>query len=139
MSRFLRMIATLLVTLTSLGSGAEQLAQTAVKRPPLRERLTFGLQARLDSEVAFIDAVVDTVNRGELPESLVDRTFFWARKRGAEQTGLRRHRRPIIYFRPALLAQTNKLDIEIAADPQSAQQAPQLFGIELDSTISLRP
>jgi hypothetical protein len=116
MSRFLRACVILLMGLLSLRSGAEQLAQTAVKRPPLRERLTFGLQARLDFEVAFIDAVVDTVNRGELPESLVDRTFFWARKRGGEQPGLSRHRRPIIYFRPALLAQATKLDIEIMPD-----------------------
>src|SRR5215218_5732796 len=49
----------------------------------LRDRLVIGLEARLKSEVAFVDAVVSEVQAGHLPQRLVDQTFFWARQRAA--------------------------------------------------------
>lgn len=84
----------------------------------LEERLTFGLQARRPQEIDFVEAVVDTVERGRLPLKLVDRTFFWARERAPKQGG-KFVRRPIIYFQPALLAQAGQLGITIRKDGES--------------------
>ncbi|MEM6331199.1 MAG: hypothetical protein AAF790_13245 [Planctomycetota bacterium] len=91
-------------------------AQTGVQQPTLKERLLFGLQARRPSEKRFIDAVVDTVERGELPLRLVDRTFFWARSRTPKRP-TRRSRRAIIYFQPALTIQAQRLRINIRPNP----------------------
>lgn len=90
-------------------------AQQGGKEPTYRERLVFGLQARRPSEVEFVDAVVDTVERGQLPRKLVDRTYFWARERSPVRNGRKAHR-PIIYFQPALTKQAEKLGITIARD-----------------------
>lgn len=82
----------------------------------LRDRLITGLQARLDSEVALIDDVVDQVAEGKLPQRLVDETFFWARARAAVRTKywrLRRPRRPIIYFQPAIIARAHLVGVEL--------------------------
>lgn len=106
-------------------SGAITAGQTAsrggVRTPTLEERLTLGLRARRPSEKAFIEAVVDTVNRGKLPLRLVDRTFFWARGRAPKQGG-KYYRRPIIYFQPALRIQADRLRIKIRknAPPQQS-------------------
>jgi len=75
----------------------------------LRDRLITGLQARLKSELAFIDTVVAAVQGGALPQRLVDETFFWARERARMPRRLGRQRRPIIYFRPALIARINRI------------------------------
>lgn len=80
--------------------------------PTLEQRLKLGLQARRPSENDFIDAVVATVHRGELPQKLVDRTYFWARERSVKNGG-RKHHRPIIYFQPALARQAEKLGVDI--------------------------
>ena len=89
----------------------------------LKQRLTFGLQARRPSEKQFIDAVVDTVERGRLPVRLVDRTFFWARERAPKQAG-KFARRPIIYFQPALTIQATRLRIDIRQDAPVTPAAP---------------
>src|SRR5215470_13986151 len=47
----------------------------------VRQRLIVGLQARLQSEVQFIDDVLFQVQMGHIPQSMVDDTFFWARQR----------------------------------------------------------
>ncbi|MEN0110052.1 MAG: hypothetical protein AAF805_04965 [Planctomycetota bacterium] len=88
-------------------------AQTS-QEPTLRDRLVAGLQVRRPSEFAFIDSVVDTVDRGELPERLVDRFFFWSRNRVYRSS---RVRRAIIYFQPGLERQARRLGIAIAANP----------------------
>jgi hypothetical protein len=76
----------------------------------LRDRLVVGLQARLKSEVAFVDRVVLRVQAGQLPRRLVDETFFWARDRA--RTGRNgRTRRPIIFFQPAMIARANRLKV----------------------------
>jgi hypothetical protein len=78
----------------------------------LRDRLVVGLQARLKSEVAFVEVVVARVRTGHLPQRMVDETFFWARQRAADRrTG--RPRRPIIFFQPAMQARANRLPVEL--------------------------
>jgi hypothetical protein len=78
----------------------------------LRDRLVVGLQARLKSEVAFVDVVVQRVQSGQLPQRQVDETFFWARQRAAIlRNG--RTRRPIIYFEPAMRARADRLHIQL--------------------------
>lgn len=91
-------------------------AQTFDKREPtLRERLTLGLNARRPAELEYIDAVVDTVNRGELPEKIVDRMFFWARSRSPKGD---QSRRPIIYFQAGLTRVAEKMHVTIESDPE---------------------
>jgi len=114
-------IAAALVTLATAGTLPAQkdsvervtLTPGKVQRPiSLRDRLVVGLQARLKSEVAFVDLVVARVQTGDLPQRVVDETFFWARARGA---ALRRGRtrRPIIYFKPAMEARAKRLGVEL--------------------------
>jgi hypothetical protein len=83
------------------------------RRPiSLRDRLVTGLKARLKSEVAFIDQVVLRVHAGQLPQRMVDQTFFWARDRASvARNG--RSQRPIIYFQPAMAARAKRLKIEL--------------------------
>lgn len=77
-----------------------------------REVLTFGLKAKLPSELAFIDSVVVAVEEGKLPPRLVDRTYFWARARSGNSL-YGRPNRPIVYFIPALEAQLKRLHIDV--------------------------
>jgi hypothetical protein len=78
----------------------------------LRDRLVVGLQARLKSEVAFVDAVVTNVINGHIPQQKVDETFFWARQRVALARDGRDHR-PIIYFMPAMRARAKLLNVTL--------------------------
>ena len=78
----------------------------------LRDRLVVGLQARLKSEVAFVEHVVAQVHLGNLPQRVVDETFFWARNR-ASTLRHGRTRRPIIYFQPAMMARAKRLGVEL--------------------------
>lgn len=112
---------TLLLGLALLMGSTTAWGQTNQRREPtLRQRLVAGLQVRRPSEFAFIDAVVDTVDRGDLPERLVDRFFFWARNRSSGKSIYsKRIRRPIIDFQAGLTVQANKLKIAIEADPSS--------------------
>jgi hypothetical protein len=77
-----------------------------------RDRLVVGLQARLKSEVAFVDAVVANVENGHLPQQQVDQTFFWARAKATNARDGRVHR-PIIYFQPAMKARADKLHVAL--------------------------
>jgi hypothetical protein len=115
------MIAAALSALSAAGTLAAQkdtveritLAPAKVQRPiSLRDRLVVGLQARLKSEVAFVELVVARVQTGDLPQRVVDETFFWARARGATlRNG--RTRRPIIYFKPAMAARAKRLGVQL--------------------------
>ncbi len=78
----------------------------------LKEQLTLGLKAVTPSDKAFIDKVVIKVEQGKLPRSLVDSTFLWARER-ADAKSYARSLRPMVYFRPGLIARTNKLGIDL--------------------------
>lgn len=76
----------------------------------LRDRLVVGLQARLDSEIAFVEVVVLQVRLGKLPQRIVDQTFFWARDRASiSRNG--NSRRPIIFFQPAMRARAERLRV----------------------------
>jgi hypothetical protein len=78
----------------------------------LRDRLVVGLQARLKSEVAFVELVAAKVRTGKLPQHVVDETFFWARDRASiSRNG--NSRRPIIFFRPAMTARAKRLRVEL--------------------------
>ena len=77
-----------------------------------RDRLVVGLEARLKSEVAFVDAVIVEVQAGHIPERLVDETFFWARQRAAI-VRYGRTNRPIIYFMPAMRARAKLLNVSL--------------------------
>lgn len=72
--------------------------------PTLKQQLKAGLLARTDAEQTFVDEVVARVDAGELPISLVQSTFLWAR----------RHRPyPMQYFERALRVRAAELGIEI--------------------------
>jgi hypothetical protein len=76
----------------------------APSRPvSLRDRLIVGLKALRPVEVAYVENVVTKVQIGQLPQRLVDETFFWARER-ADNGPRGQQRRPIIYFQPAMTA-----------------------------------
>ena len=107
----------LVLVLAMLTSTTPANSQTGASAPTLREKLVFGLQVRRPSEFEFIDAVVDTVERGELPRKLVERYFFFARTRPQRRS---RARRPIIDFQFALKAAAEQLRIEIKRSPSSA-------------------
>jgi hypothetical protein len=118
--------ATILIALGILGlkyvgdvkvnaAEVEQITVTPSKanRPiSFRDRLVVGLQARLKSEVAFVDLVVARVLAGQIPQRVVDETFFWARQR-ASVNRAGRNRRPIIYFIPAMRARADRLRVEL--------------------------
>ena len=110
--------ALLMALVATLGSPPLT-AQTNEKREPtLQERLTLGLQARRPSELEFVEAVVDTVERGTLPEKVVNRMFFWARNRtkGSGQ-------RPIIYFQAGLIRVADQMKVTIKRDPVTVEPA----------------
>ena len=76
----------------------------------LHDRLVVGLEARIPSEIDYVERVVAAVNRGKLPLRLVNETFFWARQRASiPRNG--RLRRAIIYFEPAMNARANRAGI----------------------------
>jgi len=107
-----------LVALTP-SAGDAQTAET--RAPTLRERLVAGLQVRRPSEFEFIDAVVDSVDRGDLPERLVDRFFFWSRSRTPRSTG---STRPIIYFQAGLTEFARQKNLTIEANPGPTPLTP---------------
>jgi hypothetical protein len=78
----------------------------------LRDRLVVGLQARLKTEVAFVEEVAFRVRIGQIPQRIVDQTFFWARDR-ASVVRAGRTRRPIIYFQPAMAARAKLLGVTL--------------------------
>ena len=78
----------------------------------LRDRLVYGLKARLPSEVAFVELVVVRVRTGRLPERLVNETFFWAREHSSMSDN-GRPVRPIIYFQPALKLRAQKIGVPL--------------------------
>lgn len=82
------------------------------ERATLRERLVYGLLAKIPSELAFIELVVLKVDEGKLPVELVNQTFFWARERATpSQNGS--PRRPIIFFKPAMTARAKRIGVEL--------------------------
>ena len=71
----------------------------------LQEVLEVGLKLRRPVEFQFVEKVVGMVDRGELPRSLVESTFLWARR----QHG----RRPFPYFERGLRKRAQQIGVEI--------------------------
>jgi hypothetical protein len=95
--------------------GAERVVVTPSRGSTtisLRDRLVVGLQARLKSEVAFVELVAAKVRTGQLPQRLVDETFLWARQRVLNGRTSRSYR-PIVFFEPAMRARARRLKVEL--------------------------
>ena len=71
----------------------------------LKDQLKNGLRVRRAGDLAFIDTVVEKVEQGRLPLSLVKSTFQWAR------TKMTRY--PFPYFAKALRIRAGKLGIKL--------------------------
>jgi hypothetical protein len=102
--------------LVSAQSGAplpEVEAAKPQKPVSLRDRLIVGLRALSPSDVEFVERVVARVNSGRLPQRVVDETFFWARQRAGVKSAGTKARRPIIYFRPAMIAQARRIGVAL--------------------------
>lgn len=52
--------------------------------PTLREQLEMGLRVQRPQDFEFIAHVVRLVDRGVLPESMVNSTFLWARRKSGK-------------------------------------------------------
>jgi hypothetical protein len=76
--------------------------------PDLKTTLEKGLKARRRAEFDFIHHVIAMVDNGELPRSLVESTFLWARKEAAAKRSY-----PFIYFERGLKARAKKLRIQV--------------------------
>lgn len=74
-----------MVAVVSLLCVAPAVAQIMINGgaivPTLKQQLVFGLLARTPDEKAFINQVVEKVDTGDLPLSLVQSTFLWARNK----------------------------------------------------------
>jgi hypothetical protein len=112
-------ITTILVLMTIvLGSGVGNAqegagaASTEGRKLPLKEQLTLGLKATTKDDKEFINLVVQKVEQGILPRPLVDSTFLWARER-ANRKSYSRSLRPMVYFKPALLARAKMMRITL--------------------------
>jgi hypothetical protein len=70
----------------------------------LQETLEKGLKARRPEEFAFLARVAEQVELGNLPRSLVDTTFSWARRKP--------HPR-VVYFEQALRVRARRLGLSI--------------------------
>jgi hypothetical protein len=70
----------------------------------LKKTLEAGLKARRPSEFAFLALVVSKVDDGTLPRSLVESTFFWARRQG---------RYPYVYFESGLRSRARRIGVRL--------------------------
>ena len=104
--------ATFVCVSSTTAQQSTEPAGSAGRRLPLKEQLTFGLMARTKSDMRFIDLVVEKVDEGVLPRPLVDSTFLWARERAARRPASQAPR-PMIYFKPGLIARAKKLKIDL--------------------------
>lgn len=82
------------------------------RRISLRDQLVSGLRAFTKADLRFIDSVVQAVEQGKLPRRIVDGTFLWARDRAARHSH-RRRLRPMVYFRPAMVARAARLKVAL--------------------------
>jgi len=84
-----------------------------VEKPSLKDLLEKGLKARRPVEFEFIGTVVQLVDGGQLPQTMVQSTFLWARKK--------RVRYPFQYFEFALRQRAkDELGIDLPAVPNPA-------------------
>ncbi len=97
----LRAARALLAALVLLVAAAPSVA---LELATLEERLEKDLRARRPQEFAFIDSVVEHVEKGKLPLSVVDSTYLWARTKQPI---------PFPYFERALRLRAEKLGVEL--------------------------
>ncbi len=71
-----------------------------------------GLKATTKEDKEFINKVVLKVEQGTIPRPLVDSTFLWARER-ANRRSASRSLRPIVYFKPGLIARAKMLHLTL--------------------------
>ncbi|MEX2141288.1 MAG: hypothetical protein WD894_18630 [Pirellulales bacterium] len=85
-------------------SGQEQTSSGLGKAAgtTLKKTLEAGLRARRPQEFAFLALVATKVEDGTLPRSLVESTFFWARRQG---------RYPVVYFEAGLRARAKRIGV----------------------------
>ena len=67
-----------------------------------KKTLETGLRARRPQEFAFLAKVATRVEDGTLPRSLVESTFFWARRQG---------RYPFVYFEAGLRTRAKRIGV----------------------------
>ncbi len=72
--------------------------------PDLQTTLEKGLRARRPVEFAFIASVVEMVDAGTLPPSVVQTSFLWARKKRPY---------PFPYFRQSLRLQAQQMGVDL--------------------------
>ena len=106
MSRLARLL--LLVVLAAAiaapaGPGVAD-APIAPGGPDLQTTLEKGLKARRPVEFDFIASVVEMVDNGTLPASIVQTSFLWARKKRPY---------PFPYFRQSLRIQAQQMGIDL--------------------------
>jgi hypothetical protein len=97
-----RMSLTLTVLLALLALCGRQTAKAATRLNA--ETMKAALQTANPEENGFIEHVLDLVDAGKLPESLVESTFLWARKKP---------RRKFQYFKYALTVRARHSGIEL--------------------------
>ena len=114
------LIATALALLaTERLLGPEAIAQQSTnptsnqgRQLTLREQLVTGLRAFTKADFDFIDEIVILVDQGKLPRRLVNSTFLWSRDRAARRSFYRRLR-PMVFFRPAMIARAKRLGLSL--------------------------
>jgi hypothetical protein len=107
------LVATCCCTLPSVAQQATNVPDVHQgRRLDLKDQLTTGLKATTTADKAFIDKVVAKVDAGQLPRAVVDSTFFWARQK-ANAHSYSRSLRPMVYFKPGLIARSSRLGIRL--------------------------
>jgi hypothetical protein len=107
-----RTLGLICLALLAVAATTATVRVLAAEEPTLRERLEKGLRARTSADFAYLDRVIVEVEGGNLPQTLVDRVFFWARKKAEEQDEGKR-KRPMIYFRPALTILAARIGVDL--------------------------
>ncbi len=81
-------------------SATVPLSPAAAKE--FRKTLEVGLRTRKPEEFAFVALIVDKVSDGTLPRSLVESTFFWARRHQPV---------PFVYFEQGIKLRAKKIGV----------------------------
>ena len=98
----------LATVMTPMAWSESAWGQSSYQQISLKQQLQFGLRARTPQEFAYIDTIVDLVERKILPRDLVNMAFLWARKKG---------RYPYPYFSRALVILAERDGIVIPPGP----------------------
>src|SRR5262249_20284864 len=103
-SKKLRAISLVAILAVLVGGLVEAQVVTSggIVLPTLKQQLETGLLARTPQEQAFVAKVVEAVDSGDLPLSLVQSTFLWARRK----------KYPMPYFEQALKIRATALGID---------------------------